>query len=158
MIFLLSGPQKRGRQKGDSPFLCFDLALETSLSPFLMFLVTFLPGVSLFTPPPPPFCGRVICDAHCTAQIAYVPSTALQSVTGESRKYRRDTPFVGEYRTSTSHALPGGNAQKRGRGYHTQLAMLRPKNRLLKRDLANLAREQRRFPFQSTSRIALPSA
>ena len=31
----------------------------------------------------------------------------------------------GGYRTSTSHALQGGNAQKRGRGYRTQLAMLR---------------------------------
>ena len=30
------------------------------------------------------------------------------------------------YRTSTLHALLGGNAQKRGRGYRTQLAMLRP--------------------------------
>ena len=29
------------------------------------------------------------------------------------------------YRTSTSHALQGGNAEKRGRGYRTQLAMLR---------------------------------
>ena len=31
----------------------------------------------------------------------------------------------GGYRTSTSHALQGGNAQKRGRGYRTQLAMMR---------------------------------
>ena len=31
----------------------------------------------------------------------------------------------GGYRTSTLHALQGGNAQKRGRGYRTQLAMLR---------------------------------
>ena len=31
----------------------------------------------------------------------------------------------GGYRTSTSHALQGGNAQKGGRGYRTQLAMLR---------------------------------
>ena len=31
----------------------------------------------------------------------------------------------GGYRTSTSHALQGGNTQKRGRGYRTQLAMLR---------------------------------
>ena len=31
----------------------------------------------------------------------------------------------GGYRTSTSHALQGGNAQKRGRAYRTQLAMLR---------------------------------
>ena len=31
----------------------------------------------------------------------------------------------GGYRTSTSHALQGGNAQKRGRGYRTQVAMLR---------------------------------
>ena len=31
----------------------------------------------------------------------------------------------GGYRTSTSHAFQGGNAQKRGRGYRTQLAMLR---------------------------------
>ena len=31
----------------------------------------------------------------------------------------------GGYRTSTSHALQGGNAQERGRGYRTQLAMLR---------------------------------
>ena len=31
----------------------------------------------------------------------------------------------GVYRTSTSHALHGGSAQKRGRGYRTQLAMLR---------------------------------
>ena len=29
----------------------------------------------------------------------------------------------GGYRTSTSHALHGGNAQTRGRGYRTQLAM-----------------------------------
>ena len=29
---------------------------------------------------------------------------------------------MGGYRTSTSHALQGGNAQKRGRGYSTQLA------------------------------------
>ena len=29
------------------------------------------------------------------------------------------------YRTSTSHALQQGNAQRRGRGYRTQLAMLR---------------------------------
>ena len=34
-------------------------------------------------------------------------------------------PFEGGYRTSPSHALQGGNAQKRGRGYRTQLAMLR---------------------------------
>ena len=34
-------------------------------------------------------------------------------------------PFSGGYRTSTSHALQGGNAQKRGRGYRTQVAMLR---------------------------------
>ena len=33
-------------------------------------------------------------------------------------------PFVGGHRTSTSHALQGGNAQKRGRGYRTQLVML----------------------------------
>ena len=31
----------------------------------------------------------------------------------------------GGYHTSTSHALQGGNAQKRGRGYRTQLAMSR---------------------------------
>ena len=31
----------------------------------------------------------------------------------------------GGYRTSTSHALQGGNAQKRRRGYRTQLAMFR---------------------------------
>ena len=31
----------------------------------------------------------------------------------------------GGYRTSTLHALQGGNAQKRRRGYRTQLAMLR---------------------------------
>ena len=31
----------------------------------------------------------------------------------------------GGYRTSTSHAPQGGNTQKRGRGYCTQLAMLR---------------------------------
>ena len=31
----------------------------------------------------------------------------------------------GGYRTSTSHALQGGNAQKRWRGHRTQLAMLR---------------------------------
>ena len=31
----------------------------------------------------------------------------------------------GGYRTSTLHALQGGNAQKRGRGYRTRLAMLR---------------------------------
>ena len=31
----------------------------------------------------------------------------------------------GGYRTSTSHALQGGKAQKRGRGYRTQWAMLR---------------------------------
>ena len=31
----------------------------------------------------------------------------------------------GGYRTSTSHALQGGNAQERVRGYRTQLAMLR---------------------------------
>ena len=31
----------------------------------------------------------------------------------------------GVYRTSTSHTLQGGNAQKRGRGYRTQLAILR---------------------------------
>ena len=31
----------------------------------------------------------------------------------------------GGYRTSTLHALQGGNAEKRGRGYRTQLAMLR---------------------------------
>ena len=31
----------------------------------------------------------------------------------------------GGYRTSTSHVLQGGNAQKRGRGYRTRLAMLR---------------------------------
>ena len=31
----------------------------------------------------------------------------------------------GGYRTSTSHALQGGNAQKKERGYRTQLAMLR---------------------------------
>ena len=31
----------------------------------------------------------------------------------------------GGYGTSASHALHGGNAQKRGRGYRTQLAMLR---------------------------------
>ena len=31
----------------------------------------------------------------------------------------------GGYRTSTSHALQGRKAQKRGRGYRTQLAMLR---------------------------------
>ena len=31
----------------------------------------------------------------------------------------------GGYRASTSHALQGGNAQKRGRGYRTQLALLR---------------------------------
>ena len=31
----------------------------------------------------------------------------------------------GGYRTSTSHALQGGNGQKRGRGYRTKLAMLR---------------------------------
>ena len=35
---------------------------------------------------------------------------------GIARKYRRDTPFVGGYRASTSHALQGGNSQKRGRG------------------------------------------
>ena len=33
--------------------------------------------------------------------------------------------LVGGYRTSTSHALQGGNTLKRGRGYRTQLAMLR---------------------------------
>ena len=44
----------------------------------------------------------------------------------KNSKYRWGTPFVGgRYRTSTLHALQGGNAQKRGRGYHTQLAMLR---------------------------------
>ena len=31
----------------------------------------------------------------------------------------------GGYRTSTSHVLKGGNAEKRGRGYRTQFAMLR---------------------------------
>ena len=31
----------------------------------------------------------------------------------------------GGYRTSTLHAFQAGNAQKRGRGYRTQLAMLR---------------------------------
>ena len=34
----------------------------------------------------------------------------------------------GGYRTSTSHALHGGNAQTGGRGYRTQLAMLRHQN------------------------------
>ena len=34
-------------------------------------------------------------------------------------------PLRGGYRTSTSHALQGGNAQKKGRGYRTQLAMWR---------------------------------
>ena len=34
-------------------------------------------------------------------------------------------PLRGGCRTSTSHALQGGNAQKRGRGCRTQLAMLR---------------------------------
>ena len=34
-------------------------------------------------------------------------------------------PLWGGYRTSTLHALQGGNARKRGRGYRTQLAMLR---------------------------------
>ena len=33
--------------------------------------------------------------------------------------------LTGGYRTSTSHVLQGGNAQKKGRGYRTQLAMLR---------------------------------
>ena len=33
-----------------------------------------------------------------------------------SREYRWDTPFEGRYRTSTLHALPGGNAQKRWGG------------------------------------------
>ena len=37
-----------------------------------------------------------------------------------------EIPFLrGGYRTSSSHALHRGNAQKRGRGYRTQLAMLR---------------------------------
>ena len=42
----------------------------------------------------------------------------------------------GGYRTSTSHALQGGNAQKRGRGYRTHfkvLAMLRHQNPIARR-------------------------
>ena len=43
-----------------------------------------------------------------------------------SRRYRWDTRFEGGgHRNSTSHALQGGNTQKRGRGYRTQLATLR---------------------------------
>ena len=34
-------------------------------------------------------------------------------------------PFWGGYRTSTSHTLQGGDAQKKGRGYRTHLAMFR---------------------------------
>ena len=52
--------------------------------------------------------------------------TLLPCFHSVSRNYRWDTPFWGGgYRTSTSHALKGGNAKKRGRGYRTQLALLR---------------------------------
>ena len=42
-----------------------------------------------------------------------------------SRKYRWDTPFAGGVSHLHFACSPRGNAQKRGRGYHTQLAMLR---------------------------------
>ena len=44
----------------------------------------------------------------------------------------------GEYRTSALHALPGGNAQKRGRGYCTQLVMLRRQNPIARNRWASL--------------------
>ena len=44
----------------------------------------------------------------------------------------------GWYRTSTSHALLWGNPQKRGRGYRTQLAMLRQQNPIARNGGASL--------------------
>ena len=60
---------------------------------------------------------RGVLDAFCLVFIWYRASIA-------------EIPLLrGWYRTSSSHALQGGNAQKRGRGYRTQLAMLRHQKR-----------------------------
>ena len=58
---------------------------------------------------------RGVSHAFCLVCIGYRASIA-------------EIPLLrggGGYRTSTSHALKGGIAQKRGRGYRTRLAMLR---------------------------------
>ena len=70
---------------------------------------------------PPPY--RAIPFQDSIAEGGIAPICLV--FTGYRASIAEIPPLWGGYRTSTSHALQGGNAQKRGRGYRTQFQKTR---------------------------------